>query len=342
MKIGLVGFGVGGQHFHAPYIAAARGAELAGIVTRSPEKRALALHNWPNVPLFDSLAALIDAGVEAVVISTPPETRQELVLEALARGVNVIADKPFAVDAQNGAALVLAAERAGVALDVFHNRRWDTDIRTLKAVLDSGAVGDVARFESRFDLDQPHLLEAGPGGGLLRDLGSHLIDQAVWLFGAVATVHATLDFIDLPAGRTDCGFLITLVHVDGVVSLVSSTKTRRLTHRELRVLGMEGSYISEQSDVQAAAIFAGRLPSENPAGWGYEAEERWGTLHTASGTSRVPSEQGAYHHYYEQFVRAVTGHDVHPVTGSDALQTLQILDAARISHAEARVVHLTA
>jgi predicted dehydrogenase len=340
MKIGLVGYGVGGQFFHAPYIDAAEGAELAGIVVRSPDKRAIAAGNFPGVPLFDSLSALIDSGVDAVTITTPPDTRQSLVLEALGRGIHVIADKPFAVDAARGAELVQAASDAGVALDVFHNRRWDTDIQTLKAVIDSGSVGEVARFESRFDLDQPHLLEAGPAGGLLRDLGSHLIDQAVWLFGPAATVYANLDYIDLPAGRTDCGFLVTIKHVSGVVSLVSSTKTRKFTHRELRILGTEGSYISEQSDVQASAIFSGQLPKGNQDTWGFEAEERWGTLHTAAGTSRVPSKQGNYTHYYEQFVRAIEGRDEHPVTGADALQTLQILDAARLSDSEERVVRL--
>ncbi len=339
LKIGLVGFGVGGRFFHAPYIEAAVGAELAGIVTRSPEKRASARSDFPGIALFDSLSDLIDSGVDAVVISTPPETRQLLVLEAIERGVHVIADKPFAVDEADGAALVDAAQQAGVALDVFHNRRWDTDIRTLKAVIDSGSVGEVARFESRFDLDQPHLLEAGPAGGLLRDLGSHLVDQAVWLFGPAASVYARLDWIDLEAGRTDAGFLLTVVHASGVVSLLSSTKTRRLTHRELRILGTEGSYVSEQSDVQANATFAGQRPSDSPTSWGYEIEERWGTLFTSTGTSRVPSVQGAYQQYYEQFVRAIEGRDEHPVTGTDALETLKVLDAARKSDLELRVVH---
>lgn len=341
MKIGLVGFGVGGRYFHAPFIRAAVGAQLAGIVTRSPENRAIAASEYPEVALFDSLGALIDSGVDAVAISTPPETRQALVLEAIGRGVHVIADKPFAVDLPHGAALVRAAEQAGVVLDVFHNRRWDTDIRTLKSVIDGGEIGTVARFESRFDLDQPHLLEAGPGGGLLRDLGSHLVDQAVWLFGPAETVYAKLDFVELAAGRTDAGFLITIGHKSGVVSLLSSTKTRRLSHRELRVLGSDGSYVSEQSDVQAAAVFAGKRPVEADKLWGYEKEQRWGALFTASGISRIPSKQGAYQQYYEQFVRAVEGTDEHPVSGLDALQTLAVLDAARQSDRSQQVVHLS-
>ena len=340
MKIGLVGFGVGGQFFHAPYIVAAVGVELAGIVTRSPERRARARDQYPTIRLFDSLAGLLDSGVDAVVISTPPETRQALVLEAIAAGVHVIADKPFAPTAEDGLRLVAAAEEAGVSLDVFHNRRWDTDIRTLRSVVASGQLGQIARFESRFDLDQPELLEAGPAGGLLRDLGSHLVDQAVWLFGPPVAVYANLDWIELPAGRTDAGFFLTITHDSGVVSNLSSTKTRHLSSRELRVLGSRGSYVSEQTDVQAIAVFAGKRPVDDPGTWGYEVEERWGTLFTEDGAARVPSERGAYQEYYEQFARAIEGRDQHPVTGTEAIHTLRVLDAARLSEAESRVVHL--
>ncbi len=232
MKLGLVGFGFGGRIFHAPFITAADGVELAGIVTRSPVRRAEAAEEYPDVPLYGSLTELLAAGVDAVVITTPPETRRELVLEAIAAGVHVVADKPFAPNAEVGRELVKAAADAGVILNVFHNRRWDTDIRTLRAVLDSGEVGQVARFESRFDFDQPETLEAGPAGGLLRDLGSHLVDQALWLFGPAATVYATLDWADLDAGRTDSGFFVTITHRSGVRSHVSATKSNRLVARE--------------------------------------------------------------------------------------------------------------
>ncbi|WLQ05092.1 Gfo/Idh/MocA family protein [Arthrobacter oryzae] len=202
--------------------------ELAGIVTRSPVRRAEAVEEYPDVPLYDSLTDLLAAGVDAVVITTPPETRRELVLEATKAGVHVVADKPFAPDAEVGRELVKAAADAGVILNVFHNRRWDTDIRTLRSVLESGAVGQVARFESRFDLDQPDTLEA-------------------------------------------------------------------LVARELRLLGSEGSYVSQQ---------------------------------------------GAYHRYYEPFALAVAGKGPEPVPGAEAVHTLEVLDAARLSDAERRSVDL--
>jgi predicted dehydrogenase len=340
VKLGLVGFGFGGRFFHAPFIAAANGVELAGIVARSPDRRTEAAADYPGVPLYGSLTELLAAGVDAVVITTPPETRRELVLEAVAAGVHVVADKPFAPNAEVGRELVKAAADAGVILNVFHNRRWDTDIRTLRAVLDSGAVGQVARFESRFDLDQPDTLEAGPAGGLLRDLGSHLVDQALWLFGPAASVYATLDWVDLDAGRTDSGFFVTITHRNGVRSHVSATKSNRLVARELRVLGSAGSYVSQQSDVQAIAAIAGRRPADDPAAWGYEEEARWGTLTTAAGRVRVPSEQGAYQAYYQQFALAVAGKGPEPVPGAEAVHTLEVLDAARLSDAERRSVDI--
>lgn len=135
--------------FHAPFIAAAAGVELVGAVTRSPQRRAELAGDFPGVPAFDSLGDLIDVGVDAVAISTPPHTRRELVLEAIGRGVPLVADKPFAPDAAGGREVVAAAEAAGVPLAVFHNRRWDTDIRTMKAVLAGGELGEVWRFECR-------------------------------------------------------------------------------------------------------------------------------------------------------------------------------------------------
>ena len=228
VRLGVVGYGVGGRCFHTPFVEAADGIELVGVVTRSAERRAQVAHDWPGVPVQDSLASLIGSGVEAVTITTPPATRRELVLEALAAGVHVIADKPFAPTADVGRELAAAAESSGLLLSVFHNRRWDADIRTLAAVIESGRIGELWRVHSRFDLDDPATLEAGPGGGLLRDLGSHLVDQMVWLLGDVRSVNAHLDWMDLPEGRTDAGFTIEMEHASGVRSQVESSKVNHL------------------------------------------------------------------------------------------------------------------
>ena len=193
MRQGLVGYGTGGQHFHAPFIAAARGLDLAGVVARAPGTIAEVEADLPGVPVYPSLTEMLRAGVDAVTITTPPQTRRDLVLEAIDAGVAVIADKPFAPSAEAGRDLDRAAKARGVPLAVFHNRRFDADILTLRGVLQSEALGRLWRVHSRFDLDDPDTLEGGPTGGLLRDLGSHLVDQMLWLLGPAVAVTAHLD-----------------------------------------------------------------------------------------------------------------------------------------------------
>src|SRR5262245_23741929 len=173
MRIGLVGYGTGGQHFHAPFIQAAKGVELAGVVARAPATITKVKSDLPGMPIYPSLRAMIEAGgIEAVTITTPPQTRRELVLEAIAAGLNVIADKPFAPSADGARELGAAAKAKGVALGVYHNRRFDADVRTLRKVIADGRLGRVWSVHSRMDFDDPATLEAGPTGGLLRDLGS--------------------------------------------------------------------------------------------------------------------------------------------------------------------------
>lgn len=338
MRVGLVGYGTGGQHFHAPFIAAAQGLDLAGVVARAPATAAKVQADFPGLPVFPTLGAMLKAGVDAVTITTPPQTRRDLVLEAIDAGVPVIADKPFAPDAAAGREVAAAAKAKGVPLAVFHNRRFDADILTLREVLRSGELGKLWRVHSRMDQDNPGLLDAGPMGGLLRDLGSHLVDQMLWLLGLAVSVQAHLDEVTGPEGTTDAGFTMAIKHASGVVSHLSASKLNFLDVRELRVYGEGGSYVSSGSDVQAQAIFAGRRPADDLTGWGYEAPELWGTLRTATGSRRIPSEQGCYHAYYEAFERAVRTGSALPVTAEDAIATLAVLDAARTSATEGRTV----
>lgn len=339
MRIGVVGYGTGGRHFHVPFIQAAKGVELAGVVARAPETVARVKADLPDTEVFPSLTAMLRAGVDAVTITTPPQTRADLVLEAIGAGVHVIADKPFAPSAEAARDLDRAAKEKGVVLGAFHNRRWDADARTLKAVLDSGRLGRIWRLHSRMEQDDPATLEAGPTGGLLRDLGSHVVDQALWLLGPVASVDAQLDMIDLPEGPTDAGFCLTLRHQGGVHSHISASKLNRVAIREFRAYGENGSYISSTTDIQAQDIFAGRRPIDDPEGWGHEPEANWGWLRTRDGVDkRVPSEQGRYHDYYEAFAEAVRTGGTPPVTAEDAIATLAVLDAARASAEQGRTV----
>ncbi len=341
LRIGVVGYGTGGRHFHTPFIAAAKGCQLAGIVARADNTVAAAKADWPETSIFPSLSEMIAAKVcDAVTITTPPHTRRELVLEAISAGLHVIADKPFAPNAAGAMELDAAAKAKGVVLGVYQNRRFDADLQTLRKVISKGRVGKVWRIESRMDQDSPQTVEQGPSGGLLRDLGSHVVDQMIYLLGPVASVDAQLDRHMMPGGLTDVAFTMTLRHESGTHSHLSASKLNFLDQRELRVYGDAGSYVSSTIDVQAQDIFAGKRPADDPALWGYEPETNWGTLRTAAGSEIVPSEQGRYNDYYEAFAKAVRDGTSPPVTAEQGARTLAVLDAARQSDVEGRTIKL--
>ncbi len=341
MRIGLVGYGTGGRHFHAPYIAAARGVELAGVVARAPETVARVRADLPGIAIHSSLSDMIAAGgIDAVTITTPPQTRRDLVLEAIGAGLHVVADKPFAPTAAVARELDEAAKSAGIVLAVYHNRRLDADFLTLCSVVRSGKLGRLWRVHSRMEFDDPATLEAGPSGGLLRDLGSHLVDQMLHLLGPVRSVCAYWDMVETKDGPTDAGFVLNLQHDGGVHSHLSASKLNRLTVREFRAYGSNGSFVSAGTDVQTQAIFAGKRPVGNLDAWGYEDEALWGTLRTRDREEQVPSEQGCYHHFYEQFAQAASAGLKPPVTAAEAAETLALLDAARISALEGRTIEV--
>jgi predicted dehydrogenase len=214
---------------------------------------------------------------------------------------------------------------------VYQNRRWDSDLQTLKKVIDDGRLGQIWRLHSRMDFDDPATLEAGPTGGLLRDLGSHLVDQMLFLLGPVTRVSAHLDHVDLAKGLTDASFHISMTHVSGARSHVSASKLNHFAERELRAYGSAGAYVSHSTDVQAQAIFAGKRPVQDLAAWGYEPQSHWGRLYSADGATLIPAEPGRYHAYYEAFAEAVRSRKSAPVTAAEGTRALAVLDAARAS-----------
>src|SRR5690348_2812757 len=216
-RIGLAGYGFGGRIFHAPLIASAPGVELAGVVTRSPQRRAELERDHPGTPAFDSLADLAAAGADAVAISTPAGTHLPLMLEALELGLAVVSDKPFALDAAQAREAVAAAAAADAVLSVYQNRRWDSDFLTVRRLLEDGSLGEVTLFESTFERYSPDEPVPAAGAGILRDFGAHLVDQALVLFGPVARVYGELG----GGGELEERFFAVLEHQGGMTSHLS-------------------------------------------------------------------------------------------------------------------------
>lgn len=335
-RIGLAGYGFGGRVFHAPLIANAAGCELAGVVTRSPERRAELERDHPGTPAFDSLDALAGAGVDAVAISTPAVTHAPLVLEAIALGLAVVCDKPFALDADEASSVVRAAEAAGAVLTVYQNRRWDSDFLTLRRLLAEGTLGEVSLLDSTFERFSPDKGPSPSGAGILRDIGSHLVDQALQLFGPVASVYGELHML----GELDDRFFAALRHQGGMTTHLSGDWTQGAPAPRFRVRGSEGSYVTWGMDGQEPALIAGRAPGPGAGAWGVEPEERWGQLQRGDEAEPVPSEPGRWDTFYPAFAAAVRGEGPVPVDPRDAVASLRVLDAIRRSALTGRVVEV--
>ena len=337
VRIGLVGYGKGGRFFHAPLIAAAAGCELAGVVTRSAERRGELERDLPGMPVYDDLAQLAVAGVDAVAISTPADTHVPLVREAISLGLPVVCDKPFALRSAAARQALEQAERAGVLLTVYQNRRFDADLLTVRAVIGSGDLGQVTRFESRIEQYTPPGGLPSSGGGILLDLGAHVVDQALLLFGPVTSVYAELD----DAGGRPGRFFIAARHVAGVVShLVGDVILHGMPGPRFRVFGTIASYDVDAFDGQADALMAGGSPAACGDAWGLVPPQRWGRLHAGHTTRPWPSERGDWRVFYTSFANAVRGRGTVPVDSWDAVAGLEVLEAAQRSAATGQVVAL--
>ncbi|MHC0432518.1 Gfo/Idh/MocA family oxidoreductase [Streptomyces sp. O3] len=346
LRVGLIGYGLAGSVFHAPLIAATEGLELDTIVTSNPERqaRARAEHGdaLRRAASPDELWDRADA-LDLVVIASPNKTHVPLAQAALKAGLPVVVDKPLAGTAAEVRRLGALADERGLLLSVFQNRRWDNDFRTLRQLIADGELGDVQRFESRFERWRPRpkggWRESGDPeeiGGLLFDLGSHVVDQALALFGPVASVYAESD-VRRPGAEADDDTFIALTHTGGVRShLYVSATTAQLGPR-FRVLGSRAGYVKYGLDPQEAALREGERPGRNQdRAWGVEPEERWGRVGAGEspltgGGRPVPTLPGDYPAYYAAIAAALRDGAPNPVTAAEAAATLEILEAARES-----------
>ena len=344
LRVGLIGYGIAGAVFHAPLIAACPGLELSTVVTRSPERRAEIAASHPGTAVVDDVPALLACGgLDLVVVASPNRLHVDHTTAALRAGLPVVVDKPFAPSAAAARALVAEARDRGLLLTVFQNRRWDNDFRTLARLIGAGELGAVHRYESRFERWVPRPKagwreSGGPeeAGGVLYDLGSHLVDQALALFGPVDTVYAEVD-ARRPGSEVDDDTFLALTHRGGVRSHLWVGKFAAQHGPRLRVLGDRAAYTKHGLDPQEAALRDGHRPGP---GWGTEPEELRGLLGTVEDSRPVPTDPGAYPEFYERLVTALREDTAPPVDPADAIAGLEIIEAARRSAAESRIVRL--
>lgn len=352
LRVALVGYGLAGSVFHAPLIAATEGLALDTVVTRSPERREQARAEFPDVRFTDSPDELWDRAdeLDLVVVASPNKTHVPLATAALKAGLPVVVDKPIAGTAAEARELAALADEHGLLLSVFQNRRWDNDFLTLRELVAEGELGDVWRFESRFERWRPQLKggwrESGDPeeiGGLLYDLGSHVVDQALVLFGPVTEVYAESDVRRAGAAADDDTF-IALTHAGGVrTHLYVSATTAQLGPR-FRVLGSKAGYVKYGLDPQEAALREGERPTAG-AEWGVEPESMWGRVGSGEspltgGGRPVATVPGDYPAYYEAVAAALRQSAPNPVTAYDAAAALEVLEAARRSAREGVTVRL--
>ncbi len=338
VRVALIGFGLGGAAFHAPLIACTPGMRLATIVTSNAERRAQAAREHPQATIVDSAQAIWDRAQDhdVVVVTTSNDSHVSLAMAALAAGLPVVVDKPFAVNAVQAREVIAEAQRRNLMLTVYHNRRWDSELLTVKRLLAEQAFGHVLRFESRLERWRPQpkggwreRAEPELAGGLLYDLGTHLIDQALHLFGPVTHVYAELDR-RRPGIEVDDDVFLALTHASGVRSHLTATVLSAQPLARMRVLGSRAAYVKVHGDVQEAALRAGERPDKPH--WGEEPQEHWGLLGVGDQAMPVRSEPGAYQDFYAGVVAALRNGAPPPVDPQDAVAGLEIIEVVNATY----------
>jgi scyllo-inositol 2-dehydrogenase (NADP+) len=335
LRAALIGYGLAGSVFHGPLIAAAPEISLATVVTGNPDRAAQARAEHPGVRVERRVESVWERAAEhdLVVIATRNDSHVELAARAIDAGLAVVVDKPLATTSDGARELVAHAERAGVPLTVFHNRRWDSDQLTLRRLMDEGSLGDIWRYESRFERWRPQVRPDAwrenraprEGGGVLLDLGTHLIDQALVLFGPVTRVYGEVDM--RRGGVADDDVFLALEHDSGVRSHLWASSVAGARGPRLRVLGGAAAFVVDELDGQEDALRAGLRPGGSDD-WGAEPESRWGRLVRGDASEPVRSENGAWPRFYEQVGLALRGDGAMPVDPRDAVSVLEILERA--------------
>lgn len=313
LSVGIAGYGVAGAVFHAPLIEAVDGLDVGKVMTRSPERAAQARARHAGVEIVASLGALLE-GVDVLVVASPNASHAEIALAGVDAGLHVVIDKPMAVTAAEARRIL---DAGGERVTVFHNRRWDGDFLTVQRLVRDGALGKITRFESRFERFRPQikqgwreLADAAVGGGVLLDLGPHLVDQALQLFGPPRSVYAEVR-TRRPQAQVDDDVFIALQHEGGEVSHLWMSAIAPLHGPRFRVSGLDDGFASDGLDPQEQQLREGMRPGDP----GFGAAEGL--------------ERGRYEVFYEGVRDWARADAPPPVDPADGVQVLELLERAR-------------
>ncbi|RDI08551.1 Gfo/Idh/MocA family oxidoreductase [Flavobacterium sp. AG291] len=343
IKTALLSYGMSGKVFHAPFLELHDGFELTGSWERSKK---LIQTDYPNVKSYASLEELLADDIELVVVNTPVETHYEYAKKALLAGKHALVEKAFTTTAAEAEELNAIAKEKGLKLTVYQNRRWDSDFLTVKQVVDQNLLGDIVEAEFHFDRYNPllspktHKETVNAGAGVLKDLGSHIIDQALYLFGYPEAVHGDVR-ITRENSLVDDWFDISLYYPDKRVRLKAGFFVREAIPAYI-VHGKKGTFLKQRGDIQEDVLKTGAKP--NRTDWGTEAAEKEGLLHTEIDgevlRKNIPTLQGNYYALFDGVYEAIAENKTEPVTAEDGIKTMKVIDAAYASSEQKKIIQL--
>ena len=348
VRVGLIGFGMAGQAFHAPVIRGVPGMELACILERRGTR---AQEKYPEVRVARTLDELLaDRQIQLCVIATPNDSHVELARACLLAGRDVVVDKPLAPTLAEAEELVRLAAEHGRLITVYQDRRWDGDFGTVKKIVQSGALGSIVEYECRYDRFRPEPKPNAwrekadqPGAGVLFDLGPHVIDQALVLFGEPRAITASA-FCERDTSQVDDSFDVSMEYPKSAGVLRAMGRARIIAYApgpHFLIHGTKGSFVKYGMDPQEARLRADKYPQGTDWGadWGEEAEELWGTLSLVGKPSvKVKTERGDYRGFYANVRDAIEKKVPLDVSPEQALRTMRALMLAHMSSRERRTV----
>lgn len=344
IKTALLSYGMSGKVFHAPFLALHPGYELKGSWERSKK---LIQKDYPDVISYPSLESILeDRTIDLVIVNTPVETHFEYAKKVLLAGKHALVEKAFTSTVAQAQELASLAKEKGLKLCVFHNRRWNSELKTIQKIIEDNVLGDIVEAEFHFDRYNPllspktHKETASLGAGILKDLGSHLIDQSLFLFGIPQSVFGDIRMTRDHSVVDDC-IDILLYYPDFRVRLKAGFFVREPIPSFI-IHGKKGSFLKTRGDVQEEDLKAGKKP--NLENWGVELEKDEGLLHTEIDGKiiykKVPTIKGDYNGFFDALYDSISKDGIEPITAEDGIKVMRIIEAAIQSNEQKKIVNL--